>query len=155
MLQSLPIILFSNSQKPSLLFFQFLPIILKFLPVMLILCKQKMKPHTVVQQKSHCMCRKGVITGDSSLISVLDELRLLELKLRELHSAIHTCLPRGSCTYTCIIPSRHSHYSGIMPAARVSLLCRKLCRHIVRRPSCDSLTGPQLPEQLYIVNKTC
>ena len=86
MLQSLPIILFSNSQKISLLFFQFLPIILKFLPVMLILCKQKMKPHTVVQQKSHCTCRKGVITGDSSLISVLDELRLLELKLRELHS---------------------------------------------------------------------
>ena len=85
MLQSLPTILFSNSQKPSLLFFQFLPIILKFLPVILILCKQKMKPHTVVQQKSHCTCRKGVITGDSSLISVLDELRLLELKLRELH----------------------------------------------------------------------
>ena len=37
MLQSLPIILFSNSQKLSLLFFQFLPIILKFLPVMLII----------------------------------------------------------------------------------------------------------------------
>ena len=41
MLQSLPIILFSNSQKPSLLFFQFLPIILKFMPVMLILRKEK------------------------------------------------------------------------------------------------------------------
>ena len=37
-----------------------------------------MKPHTGVQQKSHCTCRKGVITGDSSSISVLDELRLLE-----------------------------------------------------------------------------
>ena len=37
MLQSLPIILFSNSQKLSLLLFQFLPIILKFLPVMLII----------------------------------------------------------------------------------------------------------------------
>ena len=37
MLQSLPIILFSNSQKLSLLFFQFLPIILTLLPVMLIL----------------------------------------------------------------------------------------------------------------------
>ena len=52
MLQSLPIILFSNSQKPSLLFFQFLPIILKFMPVMLILRKEKMKPHTVVQQNN-------------------------------------------------------------------------------------------------------
>ena len=61
MLQVLPIILFSNSQKLILLFFQFLPIILNFLPVMLILRKQKMKPHTVVQQKSHCTCRKGVI----------------------------------------------------------------------------------------------
>ena len=65
MLQSLPVILFSNSQKLSLLFFQFLPIILKFLPATLILCKPKMKPHTVLQQKSHCTCRKGVITGDS------------------------------------------------------------------------------------------
>ena len=37
MLQSLPIILFSNSQKLSLLLFQFLPIVLKFLPVMLII----------------------------------------------------------------------------------------------------------------------
>ena len=37
MLQTLPIILLRNSQKPSLLLFQFLPIILKFLPIMLII----------------------------------------------------------------------------------------------------------------------
>ena len=62
--------LIGYSQKPTLLFFQFLPIILKFMPIMLILCKEKRKPHTVVQQKSHCTCRKGVITGHSSSISV-------------------------------------------------------------------------------------
>ena len=128
MLQSLPIILFSNSQKPSLLFFQFLPIILKFMPVMLLLCKQKMKPHAVVQQKSHCTCRKGVITGDSSSMHV--RMNLGCWNLRELHSAIRTRLPHGSCTYACIIPSCHSHYSGIMLAAHAS----QLCRHIVRRP---------------------
>ena len=56
MLQSLPIILFSNSQKPSLLFFQFLPIILKFRPIMLILCKQKMKPHTLPLFQNYARC---------------------------------------------------------------------------------------------------
>ena len=92
MLQSLPIILFSNSQKPSLLFFRFLPIILKFMPVMLILRKEKKNTHTVVQQKSHCTCRKGVITGDSSSIYVLDELRLLELNYESYTPPfVHAC----------------------------------------------------------------
>ena len=44
------------------------------------------------------------------------------------------CLPRGLCSNTCIVPSRHSHYSGVINSAHVSLLCLKLCRHIVRRP---------------------
>ena len=44
------------------------------------------------------------------------------------------CLPRGLCSNTCIVPSRHSHYSGIINSAHVSLLCLKLCQHIVRRP---------------------
>jgi len=100
-----------------------------------LLCSYYVKLHTAVPQKGHCTCRKSVITGDASSISVLDELRLLKLKLWELHSAIRTCLPCGSCTYICSIPSCHSYFSGVMPAARVSLLCRRLCRHIVHRPN--------------------
>ena len=44
---------------------------------------------------------------------------------------VHTYHMVHAPTPVLYIPSRHSHYSGIMPAARVSLLCW----HIVRRPT--------------------
>ena len=119
------------------------------MPVMLILRKEKMKPHTVVQQKSHCTCRKGAITGDSSSIYVLDELRLLELNYESytppfVH-AYHVVRAPTLALFlhaTPIIPElcsllMHPYYAGNYAGILCAGLAPVQCAQSVNNWSCD------------------
>ena len=78
---------------------------------------QKMEPHTVMQQKSHFTCRKG---KSLPVISVLDELRLLEL--RELHSTMAAQQYRACIYVACLSGHHYSHETHAVCALYLGLV---------------------------------